>query len=103
MLNFRWRSQALRPVPSRRRGSGVASDGDPSHRRALGREKRRGALNEYLKAIAADESRAAERWFYADWLRKVYLGGSGRMMIVWDDAMGTSYVKALWYSKICEQ
>jgi cobalamin biosynthesis Mg chelatase CobN len=43
----------------------------PSARRTLAREKRAGPLRKYLEDIQSDEGRAAERWFYTDWLRKL--------------------------------
>ena len=43
----------------------------PAERRALGKAKRSGAVREYLDELATtqDTARAAERWFYSDWLK----------------------------------
>ena len=53
------------PAP-RRRFVGV-----PAERQALGKAKRKGEVREYLEELAStqDPSRAAERWFYSDWLK----------------------------------
>ena len=42
----------------------------PSERQALAKAKRTGAVREYIEELASsqDASRAAERWFYSDWL-----------------------------------
>ena len=43
----------------------------PSERRTLAKAKRTGEVRAYLDEIAdGDESRAAERWFYTDWLNQ---------------------------------
>ena len=43
----------------------------PAERQALGKAKRSGAVREYLDELATtqDPARAAERWFYSDWLK----------------------------------
>ena len=43
----------------------------PAERQALGKAKRTGAVREYLEELAStqDTARAAERWFYSDWLK----------------------------------
>lgn len=44
----------------------------PSARRTLAKEKRTGALKDYLETLQSTPSqRRLERWFYTDWLRQL--------------------------------
>ncbi|KXZ54263.1 hypothetical protein GPECTOR_5g352 [Gonium pectorale] len=45
----------------------------PSERAALGRSKRRGPVDSYLRELetpGAEQDRRLERWFYTDWLKR---------------------------------
>jgi hypothetical protein len=43
----------------------------PTLRRNLAKEKRQGALNEYLVDLQQNDEKKLEQWFYTDWLKQL--------------------------------
>jgi hypothetical protein len=68
----------------------------PSERQALAKAKRTGAVREYIEELASsqDASRAAERWFYSDWLSASWFVKASAKRKARDVAAGASAASA---------